>query len=294
MSLDDYLYMRAGEGPTPAVSGQWRGFADYATGATPRGKRALVPAACLQFPYLPRDQYELGLEAGLLDATYPLDYADYLRTVEDVLRTHVRDYKVRLVPLTIAGLRKFAAASGLDPARRSTRMAYINGMGADGPVLPWPPERNARCWCGSGVKYKKCCGSPGFAQTPVPDRARCVLRIEAPGGQQEGARRVAVPSELRADRLRDALNQALSLDGDPFYCFEIAGGHVPDPRAADEDDPQTAEQATLSMLANEPGHSFTYRYDLDHDPACTVVIEEIAAVDPADNDVVVFGDAPRS
>ncbi|MEU3308968.1 SEC-C metal-binding domain-containing protein, partial [Nocardiopsis sp. NPDC006832] len=24
----------------------------------------------------------------------------------------------------------------------------------------WPPERNRPCWCGSGRKYKKCCGSP--------------------------------------------------------------------------------------------------------------------------------------
>ncbi|WP_406693168.1 SEC-C metal-binding domain-containing protein [Saccharopolyspora sp. ID03-671] len=29
--------------------------------------------------------------------------------------------------------------------------------------LPWPPGRNDTCWCGSGRKYKKCCGAPGFA-----------------------------------------------------------------------------------------------------------------------------------
>ena len=48
-------------------------------------------------------------------ATYPLDYTDYLRTVEDVLLSHIRNYKVRLIPLTIAGLKEFAAASGGDP-----------------------------------------------------------------------------------------------------------------------------------------------------------------------------------
>jgi len=62
---------------------------------------------------------------------------------------------------------------------------------------------------------------------------------------------------------------------------------------ADEGDVQTAEQVTLSMLANEPGHSFTYRHDLDHGRACNVVVEEITAVDPAGNDVAVFGDEPR-
>ncbi|MCQ4084964.1 SEC-C domain-containing protein [Streptomyces sp. RB6PN25] len=25
-------------------------------------------------------------------------------------------------------------------------------------AVPWPPHRNEPCWCGSGLKYKKCCG----------------------------------------------------------------------------------------------------------------------------------------
>lgn len=291
VSVGDYPAGRAGQGAESAAPDRWHDLVGYVTSATPHGKRALVPAAYFQFPYLSRDQYKRGLDAGLLDATYPLDYADYRRTVEDVLRTHVRDYKVRLVPLTIAGLRKFAAASGLDPARRSTRMAYMNAMGTDAPVLPWPPGRNAGCWCESGAKYKKCCGRPGFAETPVPDRARCLLRIESHGERPSDARRVAVPSELRADRLHDALNQALGVDEDSLYLFEIEGGEVPDPRVADERDSCTAARATLSMLANEPGHSFTYCYDLDCDRACTVVIEEIAAVDPARNDVIIIGGA---
>ena len=294
VSVGDYPRAHAGHGAELAASGGWHDLPGYATGATPHGKRALVPAVYFQFPYLSRDQYELGLRAGLLDATYPVDYVDYLRTVEDVLRSHVRDYKVRLVPLTISGLRKFAAASGLDPARRSSRMAYMNAMGADAPVLPWPPGRNAGCWCGSGAKYKKCCGRPGFAETPVPDRARCLLRIDSPGERAPDVRRVAAPSELRADRLRDALNQALGMEDDSLYLFEIeGGGEVPDPRVAVEEDSYTAAEATLSMLANEPGHSFTYCHDLDRDRACTVVIEEITAVDPARNDVIVIGGASR-
>ncbi|GAA0578894.1 hypothetical protein GCM10010172_74700 [Paractinoplanes ferrugineus] len=28
---------------------------------------------------------------------------------------------------------------------------------ASGARISWPPERNAACWCGSGLKYKKCC-----------------------------------------------------------------------------------------------------------------------------------------
>ncbi|MCD0447919.1 SEC-C domain-containing protein [Actinocorallia sp. API 0066] len=30
----------------------------------------------------------------------------------------------------------------------------------EGELVPWPPERNDACWCGSAAKYKKCCGRP--------------------------------------------------------------------------------------------------------------------------------------
>jgi uncharacterized protein YecA (UPF0149 family) len=50
---------------------------------------------------------------------------------------------------TAAGL----AAQG-DPTDPKTRAAYADQPGEE---IPWPPERNDHCWCGSGLKYKKCC-----------------------------------------------------------------------------------------------------------------------------------------
>jgi hypothetical protein len=47
---------------------------------------------------------------------------------------------------------KAAALSGPDD-----RNAYARRLAAAPGHLPWPPERNAACWCGSGNKYKKCC-----------------------------------------------------------------------------------------------------------------------------------------
>ena len=38
-----------------------------------------------------------------------------------------------------------------------------------GKVIAWPPGRNEPCWCGSGRKYKKCCG-PAPAR-PIHDKA---------------------------------------------------------------------------------------------------------------------------
>jgi hypothetical protein len=48
-----------------------------------------------------------------MDATYPLDYEDYLRTVESALRLHARESRVVLVRLTIDDLLAFPARTGL-------------------------------------------------------------------------------------------------------------------------------------------------------------------------------------
>ena len=44
--------------------------------------------------------------------------------------------------------------------------ATDEGAPGDNPApIPWPPGRNEPCWCGSGRKYKKCCGAPSSADT---------------------------------------------------------------------------------------------------------------------------------
>lgn len=70
--------------------------------------------------------------------------------------------RISMVPLTVARLAEFAARTGGDPTDGDTRMACLAEIVGEGGAIGWPPERNARCWCGSGVKYKKCCGRPGL------------------------------------------------------------------------------------------------------------------------------------
>jgi len=63
-----------------------------------------------------------------------------------------------VVPLTVAEITGRAEALGLpaDAAEARARAAYDAAQ--EGRSLPWPPGRNDPCWCGSGVKYKRCCG----------------------------------------------------------------------------------------------------------------------------------------
>jgi hypothetical protein len=68
--------------------------------------------------------------------------------------------RIVLVPATADGLAEFAEATGGDPGDSATRHAYTEMLRAAGVGISWPPGRNASCWCGSGRKYKKCCGGP--------------------------------------------------------------------------------------------------------------------------------------
>ena len=61
-----------------------------------------------------------------------------------------------LLPGSVDGLTASAGSSG-DPADPQVRAAYARRLAAGTERISWPPERNAPCWCGSGVKYKKCC-----------------------------------------------------------------------------------------------------------------------------------------
>jgi tetratricopeptide (TPR) repeat protein len=68
--------------------------------------------------------------------------------------------RITMVPLTAARLIEYAHRTGGDPTHEDTRMGCLAEITAEGGTIHWPPARNASCWCGSAMKYKKCCGRP--------------------------------------------------------------------------------------------------------------------------------------
>ncbi|MEU7590468.1 SEC-C domain-containing protein [Micromonospora sp. NPDC049230] len=59
---------------------------------------------------------------------------------------------------TVDGLTAFAGRSDGDPTDATVRAGYAAEVSARPSArIPWPPERNDACWCGSGLKYKKDC-----------------------------------------------------------------------------------------------------------------------------------------
>ncbi|MEU4164749.1 SEC-C domain-containing protein [Actinoplanes sp. NPDC026670] len=61
-----------------------------------------------------------------------------------------------LLPASVDALTALAGVGG-DPASADNRAAYTRSLSTGAARLPWPPERNGACWCGSTLKYKKCC-----------------------------------------------------------------------------------------------------------------------------------------
>lgn len=61
-----------------------------------------------------------------------------------------------IAPIVVDEYAAWCAEHDEDPDE--ARAAYAANRMQDGATIPWPPGRNEPCWCGSGRKYKKCCG----------------------------------------------------------------------------------------------------------------------------------------
>lgn len=90
---------------------------------------------------------------------YGLDWLDHRTNVERTLAgwSAAGVIRIALLPGSMAGLLAFAAAEGEDPADQETHADYADEVIETAEPMEWPPQRNAPCWCASGLKYKKCC-----------------------------------------------------------------------------------------------------------------------------------------
>jgi hypothetical protein len=67
---------------------------------------------------------------------------------------------ITVVPGDVEALVAFAEQHNGSPTDPAIKRRYCQTAPAAA-TMPWPPERNSPCWCGSARKYKKCCGKPG-------------------------------------------------------------------------------------------------------------------------------------
>lgn len=125
-----------------------------------RSRPTFPEATSYAVAWYPRDQIEAALERwpGL---TADLEDPDaYCRVIEARLR-EVQAATGRtpsVAPLEVRRFLEFASEEGLDPSTGGARSRFAAFLGSRDETVPWPPGRNDPCWCGSGRKYKRCCG----------------------------------------------------------------------------------------------------------------------------------------
>jgi tetratricopeptide (TPR) repeat protein len=138
----------------------------------PRDPTGLMP---LMVAWLPAEEYpgwpthwpdlaDSDLVQDTEDGGY-VAHAVYCQRMERRLR-ELRETgaaRLQIAPLRAVQFTQWVAEhepEDEDPAQLRAR--YAADLGRDpSRTIRWPPARNEPCWCGSGRKYKKCCGAPG-------------------------------------------------------------------------------------------------------------------------------------
>jgi uncharacterized protein YecA (UPF0149 family) len=120
----------------------------------------------LAIGYFPPEEWALAVERWPdLVEEMPLEHRAYCEAIEartKRLASRLVGQRFAVTPLTVEALDARTAEeegrdeAGNNPAQIRSIVAadqWRRGIGT-----PWPPGRNDRCWCGSGRKYKQCCG----------------------------------------------------------------------------------------------------------------------------------------
>lgn len=96
----------------------------------------------------------------------PLPHALYCRAMQRKLVAYSESGQptFTVVPIRIDPYTAWCTEQNQQPDSADVRAEYVAHLTATGDLglTAWPPGRNDRCWCGSGVKYKKCCAATSF------------------------------------------------------------------------------------------------------------------------------------
>jgi tetratricopeptide (TPR) repeat protein len=119
----------------------------------------------LSVAWFPASEWEIALErwTDLLD-DLPREHAAYSHEIEARMKRIARampGQPLHVSPLTVDALIAHAALEDQNPGTAEARASYAAEVVRTAAARAWPPGRNDPCWCGSGRKYKQCCG-------PVP------------------------------------------------------------------------------------------------------------------------------
>lgn len=127
--------------------------------AARRATMSAPPTTCVL--YWPADEFAAAGQRWPAMVEGYADHDEHRRAVESRLRSlsAAGEPRLAVAPAGVADFDRYMQAeSRPHPDRLSDR--YAADLEARGRARTWPPSRNDVCWCGSGRKYKKCCGRP--------------------------------------------------------------------------------------------------------------------------------------
>ncbi|MGO9903073.1 MAG: SEC-C metal-binding domain-containing protein, partial [Solirubrobacteraceae bacterium] len=130
--------------------------------------REEIPVALAWFA---AGEYERAIERwpDLAQDWAHVPHGEYSRRMDGHIKwmcshgVHVR----AVAPILVGQYTAWCEERGEEPEDARARAAYAADRFAARDAFPWPPSRNAPCWCGSQRKYKKCCGAA--AARPMHD-----------------------------------------------------------------------------------------------------------------------------
>lgn len=110
--------------------------------------------------FWPQQEFDrVLLRWPVLAEEYGHTWDEYRTTVQRSLVLWSESGCPRLALLAGAAdeLASYADRNGGDPTDPQVRQGYAQQLEEHPRETAWPPGRNHECWCGSGLKYKKCC-----------------------------------------------------------------------------------------------------------------------------------------
>ena len=124
--------------------------------------RDAVSNSAVAVGWFPASEFPMAVEKWpqLKESWDAKSYKEYCRLLQGtLLNLAAAGIKPRLAPIRIRAYTRWCASEGCDPGAPETRSKYAALLASRGETVAWPPGRNDRCWCGSGRKYRKCCGT---------------------------------------------------------------------------------------------------------------------------------------
>jgi SEC-C motif len=129
------------------------------------------PIGRMAFAWLPASDYEQALSlwpnlAGsdlVAGPDGPLPHRLYCHAMQEQLAEYAGAGAsgLAVAPIRVTPFIAWCTEKAYDPDTSEARAEFAAHLAAsaDPGVAHWPPGRNEHCWCGSGRKYKKCCGA---------------------------------------------------------------------------------------------------------------------------------------